>query len=99
METFFCKLTPPRPTFAADMSEAERKLMQEHAAYWKSSMDEGRVIVFGPVDDPKGTYGIGIVEVEDKAEAARFMSNDPVVKANLGFTCGLYAMPRAVSRS
>jgi uncharacterized protein YciI len=98
MKTFFCKITPPRSTFAADMSEAERKVMQEHAAYWKSSMDEGRVVVFGPVDAPNGTYGIGIIEVGDTADAIRFMSNDPALKANLGFTYDVYAMPRAVSR-
>jgi uncharacterized protein len=98
MKTFFCKLTPPRPTFAADMSELEGKLMQEHAAYWNSSLEKGRAIVFGLVNHPKGAYGIGIVEVEDRTEVARFVLNDPVIKANLGFTYDVYAMPRAVSR-
>jgi uncharacterized protein len=34
MRYFFCKLTPPRPTFAADMTDAERQLMRQHVAYW-----------------------------------------------------------------
>ena len=34
MKYFFCKLTPPRPTFAADMTDAERQLMHQHVAYW-----------------------------------------------------------------
>ena len=98
MNTFFCKLTPPRPTFAADMSEGERNVMREHAAYWKSSMDEGRVVVFGPVDDPNGTYGMGIIEAGDTADAIRFMSNDPAIKSGLGFTYNVHPMPRALSR-
>jgi len=98
MTTFFCKITPPRPTFAADMSDAERALMQKHAAYWNSAMGEGRVVVFGPVADPSGTYGIGIIEAGEAADAIRFMSNDPVITARAGFTYDVYAMPRAVSR-
>jgi len=34
MMTFFCKLIPPRPTFMADLDEAERAIMKEHGAYW-----------------------------------------------------------------
>lgn len=33
MSFFLCKLIPPRPTFARDMTQAEAKLMQEHVAY------------------------------------------------------------------
>jgi uncharacterized protein len=40
------------------MTPAEAKLMQEHSAYWHDLMKKGLVIVFGPVSDPKGTYGI-----------------------------------------
>jgi len=49
MKTFFCKLVPPRPSFAQDLSEAERKLMQEHAAYWREWMEKGHVVAFGVV--------------------------------------------------
>jgi hypothetical protein len=31
---FVLKLTPPRPTFAEDMTEEERTIMMQHAAYW-----------------------------------------------------------------
>ena len=51
---YFCRLIPPRPTFAMDMNDEERALMQQHAAYWWKKMDEGKVIAFGPVADPQG---------------------------------------------
>jgi hypothetical protein len=51
---FLCKLVPPRPTFAQDMTEAETKLMQEHVMYWKELAGRGIAVVFGPVADPKG---------------------------------------------
>ena len=59
---FALKLIAPRLTFAKDMSAEERAIMQQHVAYWKGLMDAGNVLVFGPVIDPKGVYGLGIVE-------------------------------------
>jgi len=32
---FFLKLVPRRPTFAQDMTAAERAIMMQHVAYWK----------------------------------------------------------------
>ena len=54
MAYFFFKLVPPRPSFPQDMTEAEGELMKRHAAYWQSLLDQGFVLVFGPVLDPKG---------------------------------------------
>jgi len=54
---FVCRLLPPRPTFLADMTDEERALMQAHGLYWRERMAEGKVIVFGPVADPKGPWG------------------------------------------
>jgi hypothetical protein len=34
---FFVKLIPPRSDFADTLTEDERKIMQEHAVYWKDS--------------------------------------------------------------
>jgi hypothetical protein len=33
MKQFLCKLIPRRPTFAQDMTEVERKIMQEHIGF------------------------------------------------------------------
>ncbi|MFC0182305.1 YCII-related domain-containing protein [Pseudarcicella hirudinis] len=79
----FClKLIPARPTFAQDMTEAEREIMQKHVVYWKELMDQGLVIVFGPVSDPAGTYGLGIVEVENEELLKSMTENDPASSIN-----------------
>ena len=83
MQYFFLKLVPPRPTFSQDMTEAERAVMQEHVLYWKGLTDQGTAIVYGPVSDPNGGYGMGVVEVETEADVQRLIAGDPVRKANL----------------
>jgi uncharacterized protein len=97
MPYFFLKLIAPRATFANDMNDQEKAMMQEHFLYWKGHQDQGDVLVFGPVLDPKGAYGMGIVNVADEAEARAFAGGDPAMKANVGFTCEIYPM-RAVTR-
>jgi uncharacterized protein len=90
---YLVKLIPPRPTFAQDMSEREKKLMQEHAAYWKELLEKNIALVYGPVMDPKGYWGAGIIEVENENEAKMYMANDPTVKANLN---GIELLPMKV---
>jgi uncharacterized protein YciI len=68
------------------MTEEERALMDQHAAYWRGLVDQGSALVFGPVFDPKGPYGIAIAVAEDDAAAQSLTTEDPVVKAKVGFT-------------
>lgn len=70
-------LNPPRPTFFMDITPEEREIMGRHAAYWAKLMEEGLVIAYGPVLDPAGAYGMGIVEVESDEQLQEFMANDP----------------------
>ena len=97
MPHFFLKLVAPRPTFANDMNDREKAMMQEHFLYWKGHQEEGDVLVFGPVLDPKGPYGMGIVSAADEAGVRAFAAGDPAMKANVGFACEIYPM-RAVTR-
>ena len=97
MPHFFLKLIAPRPTFAADMTADERAMMTEHVAYWKAKLDRGEVLVFGPVLDPKGSYGAGVIAAADEAAARAFAAADPAIKANCGFNCEVHPM-RAVTR-
>lgn len=99
MKYFFCKLIPPRPNFVQTMTAEEGKLMQEHAAYWKGMMDQGRAAAFGLVADPKDAYGVGILTLDDDENVHALTSGDPTIKANLGFVYEIYAMPRAVVRA
>jgi len=97
MPHFFLKLIAPRPSFANDMNEQEKTLMQQHFIYWKGRQDAGEVLVFGPVLDPKGPYGMGIVVAADETGALTFAAADPAMKANIGFACEVHPM-RAVTR-
>jgi len=79
---FALKLIPCRPTFSQDMTPEERAVMMEHITYWKALMDKDKVIVFGPVMDPKGAYGLGVIEAENEEEVKAFIANDPATKIN-----------------
>jgi uncharacterized protein YciI len=84
MPHFFLKLVPPRPAFAADMSEAERGIMQRHAGYLAKLLAEGTGIAFGPVMDPAGVFGMGIIEAADEAVARAITDRDPAVTEGVG---------------
>ena len=99
MQYFLCKLVPPRPTFDRDMTDAEGKLMQEHIAYWAGLAHQGIVIVFGPVSDPKGAWGVAILELESEADVHPLTASDPVTKSGLGFGYEIYSMPRVILRN
>jgi uncharacterized protein len=78
MKKFFAiRLNPPRPSFSQDMSAEERAIMQKHIDYWREWMARGSVLAFGPVMDPKGAYGFGIVKVDDDSEIIGFVAGDP----------------------
>ena len=77
---FALKLLPNRPDFVQTMTDDEKMIMQEHIAYWKGFMDQGKVVVFGPVFDPKGAYGLGIVAMDNEEEVREFIKNDPAAR-------------------
>lgn len=79
---FFLKLVASRPTFATDMNDEERAIMQQHVAYWMELMNQGKVIVFGPVSDPAGAFGMGVIEVASEDEVKNITENDPASKIN-----------------
>lgn len=93
---YLCRLIPPRPSFAADMSEAERRIMGEHVAYWTALADRGVALAFGPVADPAGGWGVGILAVADEAALERLRSDDPAIRAGIGFRYESLPMPRVV---
>jgi uncharacterized protein YciI len=74
---FFLKLNPPRASFTMDMSNEERNIMQQHVAYWAPYVNDGTVIVLGPVMDPKGGFGIAVVGVESEEQLQQLVAKDP----------------------
>ena len=76
-QQFYLKLNPPRPTFMMDMTEDEKTIMQKHVEYWTKLLNEGIAIVFGPVMDPAGVYGVGVVLVDSEEVLKWIINNDP----------------------
>ncbi len=70
--------------------------MKDHVAYWTAQAVRGTAIVFGPVADPKGTWGVVVLEAEDEAEVQSLTEDDPVMKSANGFKYEVLSMPRAV---
>jgi uncharacterized protein YndB with AHSA1/START domain len=93
---FLCRLLPSRPTFMLDMTADERAVMQAHATYWRGKLAEGHVIAFGPVADPAGGFGVGIVAVRDEAELRTFQSEDPAIESGIGLRYEALPMLTAV---
>jgi hypothetical protein len=79
-----------------DMTPDEMALMMRHAGYWAGLLQQGKVIVFGPVADPNGGYGVGVVNVETPEELAELQAQDPAILAGVGFSSQAFPMPRAV---
>ncbi len=92
MTGFVFGLIPPRPDFATTTTGDERATMAVHFAYWSGLTQQGKVLAFGPVDDPSGHYGIGIVMAEDMNEAASIRDGDPAMASSHGFRAEIAPM-------
>ena len=79
MSTFVFRLIAPRPTFALDMTDEERSIMGRHAAHWQPFLHAGRMVVFGPVLDDTGSYGLAVIEADDEEELRAAAAGDPAV--------------------
>jgi uncharacterized protein YndB with AHSA1/START domain len=96
---FLCRLIPPRPSFVQDMSEAEGATMQAHVGYWTQLMNAGTALIFGPVGDPKGAWGLGIVKAKDEATVEALRAADPAIRSSHGFRYEVLPLIQAVVRS
>lgn len=83
MNHFVYKLIPPRPTFDRDMNEAEAATMGRHVAYWQKLVDRGTAIVFGPVSDPAGAWGLAVVNAETSEQVRALGEADPAVASGI----------------
>ena len=84
MTTFVFRLKAPRPNFALEMSDEEREIMGRHAAHWRPYIESGQMVIFGPVLDGTGSWGLGVVQAEDEDELRAFAARDPVVTTGTG---------------
>ena len=98
MAYFFSRLNAPRPTLAHDMTAAEAAVMDQHADYWSELLARGNAVVFGPVLDPRGAWGLSIIRADNEAEARDVIEADPILGADLGFSYEMSPMPRTYLR-
>ncbi|HTA28138.1 MAG TPA: YciI family protein [Bacteroidia bacterium] len=92
---FFLKLNPPRASFMMDMTDEERGIMQKHVAYWAPYVQDGTVLVLGPVADPKGGYGMAVIRVDTEEQLQQLIANDPANRMN---SYEFYPMARAATK-
>jgi len=90
-QLFVYRLVPPRPSFAMDMTDAERAAMGEHAAYWRALLDRRTAVVFGPVLDPAGVWGLAVVEAASADDVQAIGAGDPAVSSGVA-TFEVYPM-------
>jgi uncharacterized protein len=77
---FFLRLNPPRPTFPGDITDDERTIMTSHIEYWQPYLENGTLLVFGPVMDPKGVFGMAVISVDSEEHARELAVNDPATR-------------------
>ncbi len=83
MSLFLMRLIPPRADFAQTLTPAEQQAMAAHQDYWQRLLAEGRVVVYGPVADPEGVWGVGVLRATDRAEALAIADRAPSVLAGV----------------
>jgi uncharacterized protein YciI len=93
---YVCRLLPPRSNFATDMTPEERQAMEAHAAYWSEHLRRGVAVLYGPVADPKGTWGLGVIRVKDEEQMQELVERDPAILARIGVSYEVLPMPKAV---
>src|SRR5215218_5824880 len=79
MSTYVLRLKSPRPNFAQDMSDEEREIMGRHAAHWQPFIESGQMVVFGPILDGTGSWGLGVLEHDDEVAVRAHAADDPAV--------------------
>ncbi|MGO9337676.1 MAG: SRPBCC domain-containing protein [Terracidiphilus sp.] len=93
---FLFRLIPPRRSFLYDATAEELTLMGVHGVYWRGKLAEGKVIAIGPVADPSGSWGVGILRTANPQEAQSLTDSDPVMLADKGFRIEVFPMPNAI---
>jgi uncharacterized protein YciI len=81
---FLLRIEPVRKDFTLqNMNDDERRIAGEHFAYLKSLFDQGRLAFAGQVLDPKGLWGIIVVNAPDQEAATALLNGDPTIKSKI----------------
>jgi uncharacterized protein len=80
---YVVRLIPPRPSFDQDLDDREREIMGRHAAYYGELAESGKLVVYGPVRDGSGAWGLGVFEAASSEEVHALAGADPAVTEGL----------------
>ena len=84
MTYFLCKMILPRSDFVQTMTDSEENIMKAHGDYLQSLAEVGSIVCHGPVDDPKGGWGLSIFSAKDQTEVERLTAADPIILDDVG---------------
>jgi uncharacterized protein YciI len=84
MAYFFCKFIPPRKDFVKTMTAGEAELLKAHGSYLQGLLEQGKVLVHGPVVDPQGGFGLSLFDVQGEEEVSQLTAQDPMILAAVG---------------
>ncbi len=84
MNWYLLKLIAHRPDFAVTMTAEEQATMERHADYWTQHLREGTALIFSPVGDPDGVWGMAVARAADRDGAEALTRSDPAVLEGVG---------------
>jgi uncharacterized protein YciI len=77
--SFLVVVRPVREGMAVDPTGEESRVVGEHYGYLALLRDEGKLVLAGPSIVAGDTFGIGVLDVDDEAEAQAIVAADPAV--------------------
>jgi uncharacterized protein YciI len=81
---FLLRIEPVRSGFTLqNMTPEESGIANQHFAYLQKVFAEGKLTFAGQAFDPKGLFGVIVVNAPDADTAAALLNGDPAVKAKL----------------
>ena len=83
MTYFLCKMILPRSDFVQTMTDSEKNIMKAHGDYLQSLAEVGSIVCHGPVDDPKGGWGLRS-SAKNQIEVERLTAADPIILDDIG---------------
>ena len=67
-----------RKDYPNNISETEKTILQKHLELWDRLILEGSVMFTGPVQDPKGTYGLALIFADSEDSVRKLLETDPL---------------------
>jgi uncharacterized protein YciI len=81
--SFLVILRPARDEMPLTPTDEESRVVSAHYEYLVSLRDEGKLVVAGPSIVEGDTIGIGVLDVDSRAEAEAIVAVDPAVTSGV----------------